>query len=726
MDEIYTGSSESFGEIVDGYIDYGKSILIQRAFPDVRDGLKPGARRILYSSYVSKFTSLKKSATLVGRAMEVHPHGDGSIYLTLAHMTDKNGSYNVPFYKGHGDLGNVYSSNAPAAMRYSEAMLDQDTIRDMFGDFEFIKMIPAEEGEGEEPEVLPASFPVILVNGTSGLGVSVSADIPSFNLGDVLDLTVKYLENGELTVDDIIVPDFPTGGILVRNDEELLKIMLTGKGKLRVRAKVEISGKDIKVLEVPAGKTAENIMNMITKADIKEIDKVLIATGRDSDSRLLITCKTKKVVEYVLMELYRRGILQTNYSSNMLMVNGDKPLLTGVYNVVKEWCKWREGVVKTRYSEYIRSVKKEIETLSYFVRLVNNTEWCDTYVETVLKSNTPKQEAEAYLIEIFEDIPKDVCSWIYDRKLTSFRRVGKYTEKYESLLEVLKEYEYLYEHPETQIIKELKELKSLRKEQTVRKTEITYRDYKFSKAVDAEIPDTSFCVYTLKKDGFLMKTRSVVEDDDVLCSIEADASSILVGFDNFGRVLRVVGSEIPFTPYKGDGTYLPGYFDSSFQEDYRVLFMCLLDGKRHMIVYKDGYVGFFDTSEWVGKKIIKVVSQGVDLHVYDMIVDIIPEDNIGDYLFVADYDYRDRLRVSFAKVDDIPVRSRKSRAKVFQGDNLNICNLHMFTYFDAIKYIGNFEWYVNKMRVLKEEDFLGDPELIEDGRYADWGYDVVE
>lgn len=724
MDEIYTGSSESFGLIVDGYVDYGKAVLIQRAFPDVRDGQKPGARRILYSSYTSNITKLTKSSSIVGRAMELHPHGNDAIYQTMANMTDKNASYNVPFYRGHGDLGNNYSSNSPAAMRYTEAMLLPETLRDMFSDIDFVTLNPAEEGEGYEPEVLPASFPVVLVNGTTGLGVSVSANIPSFNFGDVIDLTVKYLETGELTIQDIIVPDFPTGGILVRNDEELLKIMLTGKGKLRVRAKVEINGKDIEVKEVPAGKTAEAIQNMIIKANIREVDRVTISTGHDSDSHLLITCKTKKSVEYVLMELYRRGILQTNYNSQMLMINGDKPLLTGVHGAIEEWCKWREDILKKRYTSFITSTKKEIGQLSYFVRLITNEEWRDKYVDIVL--NKSKQESIEYLEELFPDIPIDISNWIYDRKLTSFRRAGRYTEKYELLKQQLGEYEDIVNNIQNQLIKELKDLKVQRAGTFERRTEVTYKDYKFSKVTDSEIPDTSFCVYTLKTDGFLMKTRGEIDGDDVICSISANASSILVGFDNFGRVLRVVGSDIPFTPMGGEGTYLPGYFDATFQEDYRVLYMCLLDGSRKMIVYKDGYVGFFDTSEWVDKKVLKVISQGVDVHVYDLIVDIVEEEDISDYLFVADYDSRGRCRVGVAKTTDIPVRSRKSRAKVFQGDNLNIGHLHMFKYFDAVKYLGNFERYVNKMRVLKEEDLLGDPELIEDGRYATWGYNSEE
>lgn len=723
MSDIYNGSSESFDFTVDGYLDYAKAVLIRRAFPDVRDGLKPGARRIVYSTYKSNILRLTKSSSIVGRAMELHPHGNDSIYGTMADMTDKNGSYNVPLYRGRGDLGHNFSSNAPAAFRYTEACLLESTVRDMLEDIDYIPMMEAEEGEGTEPTVLPAKFPIVLVNGTKGIGVGVSANIPSFNLGDVIDLTVKYLETGELTVDDLIVPDFPTGGVLVRNDEEIMKIMLTGKGKLRVRAKVELCGKEIKVLEVPAGKTSEAIASMISKANIKEIDNVTIAYGRDSDSLVLIECKTKKCVEYVLMELYRRNILQTSYNSSMLLVNGDKPLVCGVYDVIKIWCQWNADLQKRKYADYIASTKAEIKRLSYMVRLTSNEEWRDTYVNKVLKE--PKKVSEDYLVELFPDIPDEVVQWIYGRQLTSFKRAGKYADRYNSLQETLSTYEEIYENPAIQMIKELKEIKALRKAECVRKTELTYRDYKFSKAVEADVVDTSFCVYTLRTDGFLMKTRDALDRDDILCTIYGDASSTLVGFDNFGRVLRIAGQDIPFTPYDGDGVYLPSYFEASFQNDYRVMYMCLLDGKRRMIIYKDGYVGFFDTSEWVGKKVIKVVSQGVDLHVYDMIVDIVEEGdvNANTYLLVADYDRKKRCRMSVAKLDTIPVRSRKSRAKVFQGSDINISHYALFDLFGGLKFLDNFDWYRDKMRVVKEDDLIGDIDLVEEGRYTNWGYD---
>lgn len=721
---IYTGSSESFGTVVDGYLDYAQAVLSARAFPDIRDGLKPGARRILYTSFQNKVDYLVKCGNLVGKAMELHPHSDQSIYNSLCLMTDKNGNYNTPFYKGQGNLGNCFSSASPGAMRYSKAMLSQFAINNLFDDIDFVKFVPAEEGDGTEPEVLPATYPVVLVNGTNGLGVGVSADITSFNFSEVLDMTIKYLQNGELTVDDLLVPDFPTGGVLVRNDEELAKIMLTGRGKLKVRAKVEISGKEILVKEVPTGRSCENIQNLIKKADIKEISRVDITYGHNAPALMSIECKTKKCVEYVLMELYRRGILQNNHTANILVMNGSTPLLIGVHEIIQRWVNWRRSVVKVKYETSLSGLKKDLIPLGYMVRLTSNEEWRDTYVNTVLKQS--KSDAEDYLVSIFEDIPHEVCDWIYGRSLTSFRKAGKYQNRYDNLEVEIGKIEDILSDLDAELIRELEVLKNVEGKNYARKTEVTYKDYKFSKVEDAEVVDTSFCVYTLTKEGFLMKTRDMVDRDDVLCSIPADASSILVGFDNFGRVLKVPGAEIPFTPYGEYGVYLPKYFDVSFQENYRVMYLCLLDGKTRMLIYKDGFVGFFDTSEWVGKKVIKVINQGVDLHVYDQLVDIVEPDDIPEYLMVADFDSRERCRLGLTLVDSIPVRSRRSRAKIFYGNEVNIGYWHGFSAAELMPYLRNSNNYFGKMRVLRDDDLQGDSEIIQEGRYALWGYEKSE
>ena len=244
-----------------------------------------------------------------------------------------------------------------------------------------------------------------------------------------------------------------------------------------------------------------------------------------------------------------------------------------------------------------------------------------------------------------------------------------------------------------------------------RKTEISYKEYKFSKLTDSEvIEDTSYCVYTLYKNGFLTKTRDVIDDKDVLCSIPAQANSILIGFDNFGRVLRVIGKEIPFTPYGDNGVYMPKYFDASFQEDYQVLYLSLLDGSKKTLIYRDGYIGFFDTNEFYGKKNIKTIANGVCLAVRDKLLHIYEENEVPDYLVLAD-DSGSKTKLGVVVMGDVPERSRLSRAKVLSGTDINTEYMYGFKDMGLAKYISNPENYVGKLKIFKDEVYDDSVEL---------------
>lgn len=712
---IYNGSSDGFSVVTKGYLDYAENIIAARAFVDLRDGLKPVQRRALYAVEQMNLKHLEKCVTIVGRIVHYHPHGDSSAYNAFCLMADTNGSMNMPLVKGRGNLGYCFSSASPAGMRYPEAMLHPNA-EDYFRDKEVIDYIESETGNDQEPEVLPVCYPSVLVNGSSGIGVSVSAEIPSFNFGDVIDLTLKYLNNGSLDVTDIIDPDFPTGGILVKNDEELAKVMKTGIGKIKVRAKVSIEGKCIRVLEIPYGKTVQSIIKLIERADMKEISDVDEITGKSykTTGHIKITCKSKKVTEYVLMELYRKNILQSTVSSNIIVVESGVPLIIGVHEIIERWVKWRRTKVIKKCELYLESFKDEMTTLGYFIRLISNDEWRDTYVSKVIHEN--KAASSAYLHELFEDIPEDVCNWIHDRRISAFNNGGKYLNRYNNLKDLKKEYEGYISDVDSYIKKELENLKVEKAGTYERKTQVTYQDYKFSKVSDSPVEDTSYCVYTLLRNGFLQKTRGFTGDPNALCVIEGQANSVLVGFDNYGRVLRVAGSEIPFTAYNDNGVYMPKYFEASFQGDYQVMYLGLLDGTRRMLVYSDGYIGFLDTSEWYGKKVMKVVSNGVDTMVYDKLVEVIEEKDTPEYLMVADI-YDNAVRFGVTKTSDIPVRSRRSRAKVFYGKDTDIKYLHGFRYEELMQYIEDPNRYYNKIKPLKGE-LYGEAEIMEDGRYT--------
>lgn len=725
MADIYNGSSDGFKSIVNGYVDYAMAIISGRAIPDLRDGLKPVTRRIIYSANGNDDGKLHKSATIVSDAMKLHPHGDQAIYSAFTLLTDENGSCNLPFFNALGNLGKCYSSIEAAAMRYTKAMIN-DNAKDFFTDSEAMELVTSEEGEGLEPVVLPARYPVVLVNGSEGIAVSTGTKMAPFNFSDVVDLVCKYIENGDLKTEDMIAPDFPTGGILVRNDSELAKIMFTGSGKLKVRARVEIEGRVIFVKEVPFGKTAESIVNSINNANIDGVTDAIVSIGRDSKGHVAINCKNKNIVEKVLLELYRRNILQSTFSSNMLVTEDGVPNILGVYGVVKKWVAWRKSVLSVKFNKLIEGIQEEKVRLGYFIRLVDNEDWKDEYVRRLTKEG--KKSCHEYLDSIFEDIPLATKDWIYDRKGASFNRGGTYKTRYENVLETESLWNSYLNDLDSYIVNELKEMKKEKEAQGYckRKTELTYKDYLFSKISDTqEVVDNSYCVYTLMKSGFLKKSRFKYEDtEDKLCEVEATASSVLIGFDNFGRIVRVQGKEIPFTGDGEDGVYMAKYFDVTFEPDYKVLWLGRIDGTKKMLVYRDGYVGFLDTSEFVGKKNTKAVSHGVCTAVRDKLLKVYEEYEIPEYLLLADNSGK-ALRLGVVPVRDIPERSRTSRAKVLQGSDINTEYIKAFNNFELVQYITQADDYVGKLKNFKGE-FLGDPSEMLEGEYLDVCKDLIQ
>lgn len=726
MSKIYTGTSDSFEFLTDCYVDYANEVICRRAIPDLRDGQKKVNRRIIYSAYENRKPTKQKCIPFVADAVKLHPHGDQAVYGAFTLMTDENGSCNMPLFEGLGNLGKVYSSKKPADMRYPKAKVNRNLEEFFFREKDVMHLVPAEEGEGVEPEVLNSVLPIVLVNGTMGIAVSVATKIPSFNFGDVIDLTVKYLENGKLEVSDIIVPDFPTGGVIVRNDAELAKIMATGKGKLKIRANVEIVGNQILVKEIPFGKTVESIKSLVDGSGIKEIQYCTITVGRKSPSLMVIKCKSKKVVDYVLKELYRRNILQYVFASNIVVTEKEVPYILGVHKIIERWSSWRVSVLKEKFSNLLKGISGEIKTLGYFTRLVQNPEWKAEYTKRALYET--KANADGYLFEIFPDIEQDICDWIRGRSISAFNNGGRYVKRLEELKESEDFYKASLNKPEQYIIEELKELKKSRKGEFERKTKVTYTDYKFSKISDSDvIEDDSYCVWTLRKDGFLMKTRDFQKNNfgegEILSEFEGQANSILIGFDNFGRVLRVIGNEIPFTAIGENGIYMPKYFDSTFQEDYRVLYLGLLDGTRRMLVYRDGYIGFFNTAEYYGKKNIKIVSNGVCLAVYDKLLEVYEEGDIPQQLMLATDD-NDIVKLGIVNIDSIVVKSRLSRTKIFAG-NINSPYIKEFNGMEVYNYLEHPELYIGKFKKLSHE-ILGDPSELRDGLYLDICKDYEE
>ncbi|GBQ88456.1 DNA gyrase subunit A [Acetobacter nitrogenifigens DSM 23921 = NBRC 105050] len=349
-------------EMRSSYLAYAMSVIVSRALPDVRDGLKPVHRRILYAMRESGFTADKpyrKSARAVGDVMgKYHPHGDASIYDAMVRMA-QHWSMRVKLIDGQGNFGSV-DGDSPAAMRYTEARLakaasfllddiDRDTV-----DFQ-----PNYDESEHEPKVLPASFPNLLINGATGIAVGMATNIPTHNPGEVIDATLAMIENPDITLEELMKiipgPDFPTGGLILGRSG-IRNAFATGRGSVIIRAKAEVEEirkdrKAIVVTEIPyqvnKATLQERIAELVRSKQVEGISDIRDESDR-SGMRVVIEIKREATPEVVLNQLYRFTQLQTSFGVNMLALNGGQPQLMGLREVLSAFIAFREEVILRR------------------------------------------------------------------------------------------------------------------------------------------------------------------------------------------------------------------------------------------------------------------------------------------------------------------------------------------------------------------------------------------
>ncbi|WP_162305834.1 DNA gyrase subunit A [Oleisolibacter albus] len=359
------------------YLDYAMSVIVSRALPDVRDGLKPVHRRILYAMKDGGYDSTKpykKSARIVGDVMgKYHPHGDSAIYDAMVRMA-QDFSMRLPLVDGQGNYGSMDGDPA-AAMRYTEARLakaaefllddiDKDTV-----DFQ-----PTYDESSEEPTVLPAKFPNLLVNGAGGIAVGMATNIPTHNLGEVIDACCAYIANPDITVEELIDiipgPDFPTGGLIL-GKSGIRSAFMTGRGSIIMRAKTDVEEirKDrwaIVVTEIPyqvnKAKLQERIAEVVHEKLVEGISDVRDESDRDG-VRVVIELKRDAVADVVLNQLFRHTPLQTSFGVNMLALNGGRPELMDLRAIISAFVRFREQVITRRTEFELGKARERAHTL---------------------------------------------------------------------------------------------------------------------------------------------------------------------------------------------------------------------------------------------------------------------------------------------------------------------------------------------------------------------------
>ncbi len=395
-------------EMRTSFLDYAMSVIVARALPDVRDGLKPVHRRILWGAHESGFVAGKpyrKSARIVGDVMgKYHPHGDSSIYEALVRMA-QDWSMRVPLVDGQGNFGSMDPDKA-AAMRYTEARLAKvadELLTDI--DKDTVDFTANYDGSEHEPSVLPARFPNLLVNGAGGIAVGMATNIPPHNLGEVLDATRAYIDNPAITIDELMVhlpaPDFPTGALLL-GTSGIRSAYHTGRGTVIMRARAVVEDgrgerRSIVLTEIPYQLGKNGLVEKIAEA-VKDKRIEGVSDIRDESSRegvrVVIDLKRDAVADVVLNQLYRHTPAQSSFAINMLAIRGGRPELLNLKDVIEAFVKFREEVITRRSKFELMKARERAHLLLGLVVAVANL---DEVVRIIRAAATPA-EARADLM----------------------------------------------------------------------------------------------------------------------------------------------------------------------------------------------------------------------------------------------------------------------------------------------------------------------------------------
>jgi DNA gyrase subunit A len=447
-------------EMERSFLEYSMSVIVSRALPDVRDGLKPVHRRILYSMYDQRLLPDRprtKCAKVVGDVMgSYHPHGDQSIYEALARMVQEF-SMRHPLVDGHGNFGGTGPDEGPAAMRYTECRLGSLALELMAGiDQETVDFTPNYDATAEEPTVLPARFPNLLVNGSQGIAVGMATNIPPHNLGEVIDATVHLLEHPDATPDDLMAfvkgPDFPTGALILGR-QGILDALRTGKGSIKLRAVAEIDeGRDgatrIVVTEMPFQTSVATVEKKISEL-VRTGDIDGIAEAQDDSSggktRLVIRLKRDANANVVLNNLFKQTPLQTSFSVNAVALVDGVPRTLNLAQILTHYVAHQVDVV-TRRSQFL--LDKARARAHVVEGLLKAIDMLDAVIAAIRGSDDRPAALEALRATPFE-FSEEQANHILDMTLSRLTRLGRSNleEEMAKLLEEIAELESILNDP---------------------------------------------------------------------------------------------------------------------------------------------------------------------------------------------------------------------------------------------------------------------------------------
>ena len=556
---------------------YSKYIIQDRAIPDVRDGLKPVQRRILYAMYIGRNTydkPYRKSAKTVGDVIgSFHPHGDTSIYDAMVRMS-QDWKMSIPYIDMHGNNGSI-DGDSPAAYRYTEARLSKmanELLKDI--DKNTIKFAPNFDDTVMEPTVLPAKFPNLLVNGTTGISAGYATNIPPHNLGEVIDATIKRIDTPncrmETILDIIKGPDFPTGGVVL-GTKGIVDALTTGRGKVVVRSKVEIEKEKnrnlIVITEIPYDILKVNIVKKMDEIRIdKKIDGIVEVRDESDKDGLRIVVETKKDAntDLILNYLYKNTELQTTYNYNMVAIVNRCPKLLSVLEILDAYIAHFKEVILNRTEFDLAHAKARFHIVEGLIKAISIL---DEVIKTIRKSKN-KSDAEENLVKEYgftkEQAVAIVTLQLYRLSNTDIEMLENELKNLNIIINALTK--ILSDEEELKrVMKD--ELKNIKKEYSKeRKTIITEEEAEIKIDFEAMIPKEDVIVL-VTKDGYVKRTSKrsyganpedplLKEGDYVIGLYEQNTLDTLLLFTNLGNYLYLPVHEIPDIKWKMLGKHI--------------------------------------------------------------------------------------------------------------------------------------------------------------------------